>query len=348
MSHLVSVVIPAYNAERFIGDALRSVFRQTHRKVQILVVNDGSTDRTAKVCNDLAKAKPSDMKFEVIDIGENRGASNALSVGFAAAAGDYICWLSADDVWIDPKKLEVQLIEMRRQRALWSYFIRYYMGPSLSGAELVRTAYLPRLRPLDFLFVSSSQLRSMVLFYRNPISASTVMIDRVCVETYGSIDRFLGNVDQDGDLWLRYSLLGLKVAAVGRASTFYRIHGGQTSRSRTNMIYGSELVRLRMLLTLRRIRKLRDLVAKFRPFLVYILVTKQYKDRPFTTQFLCQYIMDEFDNLPLYESFLIQRALVDVKELLLHFHVGLFFTEVEELQRTPEMVHFQRILGRRY
>jgi glycosyltransferase involved in cell wall biosynthesis len=102
MSALVSVVIPAFNAERWLGATIASVRAQTHRPLEVIAVNDGSTDGTAALLD--SQAGP-DLR---VLSQANRGQAAALNAGLAAARGDFIQYLDADDL-LAPRKLELQL-----------------------------------------------------------------------------------------------------------------------------------------------------------------------------------------------------------------------------------------------
>ncbi len=289
----VSVVIPAYNAEKFIRDAVRSCFNQTYRPVEVVVVNDGSTDSTVDAVNDLNESIPDgELELRMIDIGENKGSANALNVGFSEARGDYVCWLSADDVFIDRGKIEVQVAHVSKAKALWSYFRDFYTGSSLFDANLVRSSYLPRLRFLDSFFIHSSNLRLMLLLFKNPLNGSSVMISKKCIEAYGQFDPITRNVDGDGDLWMRYSALCLRLSALRGAPVFYREHAMQTSKRKSLMMYGCELTRMRILLTLGKEGNLTKLIKNFTPFFPIIISAKKHFERPFVSEFLFNYILD--------------------------------------------------------
>jgi len=310
----VSVVIPAYNAEKFIEDAIRSCFNQTYRPIEIIAVNDGSTDSTVDVVNHLANLIPDGaLELRIIDIGENRGSANALNVGFSSAKGAYVCWLSADDMFIDKEKTQKQVVRMNKTNADWSYFRDVYIGPSLSIASLKRSSYLPRLRIFDPLFIHNSDLRLMMLLFKNPINGSSIMIRRNCIETYGQFDPLTRNIDGDGDLWMRYSALKLKLTALKDAAVFYREHPTQTSKRKDLMMYGCELTRMRILLTLQKRRDLVKLIKKFTPYFPLVLGAKQHFGRPFVSEFLFNYILDqrrEFNSVFLKY---IRRSLNNVK-----------------------------------
>lgn len=97
---LISIVIPAYNAEAYVGEALESVFVQDYRPLEVIVVDDGSTDRTA----DLVRTYD-DVHYLYQ---ENAGIAGAMNTGYQRATGDYIASLDADDIWM-PNKLARQI-----------------------------------------------------------------------------------------------------------------------------------------------------------------------------------------------------------------------------------------------
>jgi glycosyltransferase involved in cell wall biosynthesis len=103
----VSVVIPAYNSEAFVAEAIQSALDQSYRDLEVIVVDDGSTDGTEKI----VRAFPQPVIYHRQ---ENRGAGAARTLGRERASGDWIAFLDADDVWY-PDKLAVQLEQARRQ-----------------------------------------------------------------------------------------------------------------------------------------------------------------------------------------------------------------------------------------
>jgi glycosyltransferase involved in cell wall biosynthesis len=109
----VSVIIPTYNAEKTIGDTLDSVFNQTHKNLEIIIVNDGSTDGTLKLLNSYRD------KIKLITI-ENKGVSNARNIGLNYASGDYIQYLDSDDL-LTPQKIEIQLKALKESDADIAY-----------------------------------------------------------------------------------------------------------------------------------------------------------------------------------------------------------------------------------
>ena len=99
----ISVIIPTYNREKTILRALQSVLKQTYTNLEVLVVDDGSTDKTAELVKNVA-----DNRVRYITLEQNGGASNARNVGAGMASGEWIAFQDSDDCWY-PDKLEKQM-----------------------------------------------------------------------------------------------------------------------------------------------------------------------------------------------------------------------------------------------
>ena len=97
----VSVIIPVYNVEKYLRKCLESIFKQTYKNIEIIVVNDGSTDGSCQVLNDL---KEEDDRLIIINK-KNGGLSSARNAGIEAATGEYLVFVDSDD-WIDEKYIE--------------------------------------------------------------------------------------------------------------------------------------------------------------------------------------------------------------------------------------------------
>jgi hypothetical protein len=108
-SALISVIIPAYNAERTIGETLASALTQTHRTIEVIVVDDGSTDETAAIVEAVSR---DDARVRLIRQ-SNAGVCAARNAAIAASSGTYVAPLDADDVW-HPEKLSLQVAALER------------------------------------------------------------------------------------------------------------------------------------------------------------------------------------------------------------------------------------------
>ena len=101
MNDLVSVIVPVYNAEKYVGECLESIINQSYKHLEIIVVDDGSTDGSSKICDEYALQ---DNRIQVIHQ-VNCGQSSARNVGIAMCSGKYITFVDSDD-YINPIMVE--------------------------------------------------------------------------------------------------------------------------------------------------------------------------------------------------------------------------------------------------
>src|SRR3712207_3478682 len=136
----ISVVIPVYNGERYLAAAIRSVLAQQHRGLELLVVDNGSTDRTAGV----ARAFESVRYLYLPD----KGLSRALNHGLERCRGAFLAFLDADDLWA-PDRLAVQLDAFARDPALETVFghVEQFISPELEPAVKSRLSLRDTLLP---------------------------------------------------------------------------------------------------------------------------------------------------------------------------------------------------------
>ena len=106
---LVSVIVPAFNAASYIRQTLNSVLAQTYRKIEVILVDDGSSDSTAKIVEEFVARDP---RFQLIRQA-NAGVGAARNTAIKRARGKYLAPLDTDDLWF-PKKLETQVACMER------------------------------------------------------------------------------------------------------------------------------------------------------------------------------------------------------------------------------------------
>jgi glycosyltransferase involved in cell wall biosynthesis len=115
MSHqpLVSIIIPFFNAQQFLAEAIESVFAQSYNNWELILVDDGSIDRSSEIATGYAKRHSRVFCLEHKDH-SNRGACASRNLGVRTAHGEYIALLDADDVWL-PRKLEQQVAILTSQ-----------------------------------------------------------------------------------------------------------------------------------------------------------------------------------------------------------------------------------------
>ena len=97
----ISIVVPVYNAEDYLTDSVESLIRQTYKNLEIILVNDGSTDQSGYLCDELAKK---DDRIRVIHK-ENEGVTSTWTKGALASTGEYLCFMDSDD-WVDLEMIE--------------------------------------------------------------------------------------------------------------------------------------------------------------------------------------------------------------------------------------------------
>src|SRR5688500_4585887 len=102
---LVSVILPAYNAEPFLEESIKSILAQTHSNLEVIIINDGSTDGTFATMQRMAAADP---RVKVVDNGKNLGLIATLNKGLDLATGDFIARQDGDDI-SHPQRFEKQL-----------------------------------------------------------------------------------------------------------------------------------------------------------------------------------------------------------------------------------------------
>jgi glycosyltransferase involved in cell wall biosynthesis len=218
---LVSVVIPVYNQGGFVGAAIESVLAQDVPS-ELIVVDDGSTDETPDVLDRFGD--------RLLTIRQpNRGAAAALNAGIRAAAGKFVCWLSADDRYLPGKlRMQVALLESLPSAGFSCTWTR------LIDAEgrLYRPDKPPRWKHED---------RFVSVFWNNPINGSSVMIRKALLDQVGYFDESL-TADVDAHMWLRL-LETTELAEVRHFLTEYRIHTASISANRPRMAAARTQVR---------------------------------------------------------------------------------------------------------
>ena len=93
---LISIIVPVYNVEEYLKECIDSIINQTYKRIEIILVDDGSTDKSGKICDDYAKI---DKRIKVVHK-ENGGLSDARNVGISVSSGKYIAFVDSDD-WVE-------------------------------------------------------------------------------------------------------------------------------------------------------------------------------------------------------------------------------------------------------
>lgn len=211
MKPLVSILIPAFNAQEWISYTLRSAIAQTWERKEIIVVDDGSNDNTLAIARQ--------FKSDIVRIftQKNQGAAAARNRAFSLSRGDYIQWLDADDL-LAPDKITRQMNVRRSKRILLSSASGKFMYRH-SRAKFVPTALWCDLSPTDFLVRKMGQNLFM--------QTATWLVSRELTEAAGPWNtELLG--DDDGEYFCRVLLQSDGVQFVPDAKVYYRASGASS------------------------------------------------------------------------------------------------------------------------
>ncbi len=203
---LVSVIMPAYNAEKYIEDAVRSVISQTYPNWELLILDDCSADRTAVLAEALAGL---DSRIRLLRNPQNMGVAKTRNRGFSLAKGEWVALLDSDDVW-HSNKLEKQLLAARGGAKL--LYTSYALFSDAAGTRI------------SYVVPAKTDYRHMLS--ENVIGCSTVMLHRSICERF----RFREDVyHEDYALWLELLRNGYAAAGCTELLTDWRI--SENSRS---------------------------------------------------------------------------------------------------------------------
>ncbi|MFO7732144.1 MAG: glycosyltransferase family A protein, partial [Candidatus Aminicenantes bacterium] len=241
MSRLVSVLIPAYNAEKWMAQTIGSALAQSWAAKEIIVVDDGSTDKTFEIARTF---ESSGVKVVTQD---NRGAAAARNRALDLAGGDFIQWLDADDL-LAPDKIAWQMKAAEGDR---SDLILYSSPHGVFYHRLKKATFTPNslwrdLSPVDWLVTSLSEM-----LWMNP---AAWLVSRAITESAGPWDERL-SLNDDGEYLGRVVASSRRVRFIPEAKCYYRQSSfGQLSRRMSekaaDSLLLSTILRVRALLAL--------------------------------------------------------------------------------------------------
>lgn len=220
MMKKVSVIIPVYQVEKYIAATVKTVLAQTYTNFELIIVDDGSTDKSREICQQFT-----DPRIKII-CQENRGVAAARNTGIRNAQGEYLALLDADDLWL-PEKLAKHVEHLET-------------SPSV-GVSFCRSAFIDEQgKPLGIYQISKLQdITPLDLICRTPIGNGSVPVMRREVfeeikfsdNLYGVVEDFYFDDDrqlhpsEDVECWLRIQLkTKWKIEGIPEALTLYRVN----------------------------------------------------------------------------------------------------------------------------
>lgn len=229
MPTLVSILIPAYNAEKWIAETIKSALNQTWPNKEIVIVDDGSSDQTPCVMKEF------ESKSVKIISQENKGASGARNTALRFAQGDYIQWLDADDL-LAPDKISKQMECSESCKDSMSLFSSsfgtfYYRT---SKAKFIPTALWQDLLPVEWLLRRFSEKIWMI--------NSSWLVSRRLSELAGPWDERL-LIDNDGEYFCRVVAVSEKIKFIAESKSYYRDGSmGSLSKNKGNKALESRVL----------------------------------------------------------------------------------------------------------
>ena len=218
MNKKASVIIPLYNAERYISRTLQSVLSQTYKNIEIIIVDDESPDDSVKVCQQFT-----DPRIKIIHQ-KNRGLAGSRNTGIRNASGEYIAFMDADDIWL-PEKLAKHIAHLENNPEVGVSFSRSaFIDENDKPLGIYQITKLRDITPLDILCRSPIGNGSAAVF-KKAVFDDIKFQDNLYgyVEDYYFDDNF--KLSEDIECWVRIAIqTNWKFAGLAEPLTRYRVH----------------------------------------------------------------------------------------------------------------------------
>ena len=208
---LVSIIIPVYNGENYIIEAINSALAQTYNNIEVIVVDDGSKDYTEKIC----KSYKNKIKYIYK---ENGGVASALNLGIKKAKGEYISWLSHDDLY-DKNKIKIEMDAIKKNNYRMTIVTCNYDFIDKNGKYLYQNKIDRQLL---------SEKSALKLLFNYTIHGCALLINKNYFEKIGYFREDLP-MTQDFDMWFRI-FKNQEIIFVNRILVHSRVHDEQGSK----------------------------------------------------------------------------------------------------------------------
>lgn len=175
MEEIVSVIVPVFNAERFICETIDCVLAQTFTSWELLLIEDCSSDGTVQVIEKHI-AEKNDVRIRLIRQPENRGAAEARNLGVREARGRYISYLDADDLWV-PEKLEKELEFLKEKEA--AFVFTGYEFADENGVGTGKVVHVPETLSYRQALGNTTIFTTTVMFDREKIDTGILMMPKI-------------------------------------------------------------------------------------------------------------------------------------------------------------------------
>lgn len=212
---LVSVIMPIYNAEKYLADAVNSIFEQDYKNIEVVLVDDCSTDRSVEIIAEFQKEHPK-IIYHLQE--KNMGAGAARNKALELAKGRYVAFLDSDDLWM-PTKIQRQLDLMKMKKSPFSYTAIEMIDENNNTIKTKRTIR----ETCDYKY----------LLHNTIIATSSVVIDRTVL---GDFRMPLRRGGQDYATWLMLLRNGAVACGINEVLVRYRVSSGSLSSNKLKSI----------------------------------------------------------------------------------------------------------------
>lgn len=225
---LISVIIPVFNGEDYLVETLESVLAQTYRPIEILIIDDGSTDQTAKISEEYRVRHPCIKYF----FQENQGLAASRNQGISLAKAAFIAFVDADDIWLKDKlSSQIEILDQNPEAEMVSGKVRQFISPEIPECE-----------------------HGKYHFHKNDVQTNMMgaaLLKRVAFEKYGYFNPQF-SIGQDMDWVLRTMEQGLKIVPLPKLVYYRRLHPKNLGRYRATENYKTRFKILKQIIDHRR------------------------------------------------------------------------------------------------
>lgn len=209
----VSIIIPVYNVSGYIKECLDSVINQIYKNLEIIIINDNSTDNTMEIINSYK-----DKRIKAVNLDKNSGVSIARNKGVEISTGDYICFLDSDDYW-NLEKIEKQVKFVKDKAFIYSDYEFYNNGKKHRVSVPKSLTYKQALK-------NTTIFTSTVMFNMKYLSKEDLYMPNI-------------KIGQDTSTWWRILKKVDKAYGMNEVLSIYRIHGISLSSNKIRAVKGA-------------------------------------------------------------------------------------------------------------
>ena len=272
---MISVIVPVYNVSDYLNECIESIIQQTYKNLEIILINDGSTDNSLQICKDYAEK---DTRIIVLDK-QNGGQSSARNLGLDYAMGEYIAFIDSDDaVSLDVFEENTKILEKDKSIDVLQFPVYKNYGLKTAYISSFKTGPIEGTENLFREWIENYRISWIVCdkIFKREVFNQIRFVDGMFYEDNYIITNVLDSIDK------------LYVSDKGLYYYYYRNNTITTSPHTLKKELDTQKVSLRILKSLKRFNSLQEVKIKIlsRIFNVYLSLSKNYKIRHYDNLFI--------------------------------------------------------------